>query len=428
MLFGAGGRGSRYHAGVSDAGLPLTRLARSSGWSPTPRRVGRAVRRNPWAAGFVAAAVLGVGWAAFPHARAAYAGHRLRYGGHVVTFAPRVPRRLRELAPLPAGSAWWTTPVAVTLRGDRTTLQMHAATPLLRRLETTPHVRDVSLVSLQVDGEAARLLAGRHAEPVLILHECDVRGGGLRPLAAAPGLRQLELTLCRLPAGELGAFAAVPTLRDIYLDGSVGVRGEAAALGGHPRLRLLAARGTGFGDEDLAALARCPALRGLLLDRTEVTDDGLAALRDAVPSLAALHARGTRISDAGLEAFGPHPAVRWLDLSGTAVTDAGLRSVVDSCPNLISLSLARTAVGDAGLDALAELDRLETLDLSGTAATDAILDRWDEWPALSAVELPLGATPTVRGYNGGKPPPKFWVSDGEAGLSVRLTYLVDDPP
>ena len=350
---------------------PVTRFARLTRWVPTPRRVWRVARRRPRAAAFAVLVLLALGGLIFPHARAAWVGHRLRAGGHEVKFGHYINETARRWAPLPTDSALWKTPVAVYFNGGGDRRPVAA---WLDDLDALPQVRQIGFRNARLTVVDARRAAARHRGSYLQLNRCVFEPGALQPFARQSGLTIVSLDGSTLPPGELAFLAGGSTLEGIGVVNAVGVRGQLVPLGGHPTLQWVIADGSSFGDDDLAALATCPALVRLNANRTDVTDAGLAAMRGA-PGPFALLLGNARITDAGLAAFGSHPRLGRFDLQNTAVTDAGALSLVENCPNLTSLDLSGTAVTDAALETLAGLSKLDYLTISDTAVTDAARDR-----------------------------------------------------
>ena len=351
---------------------PVTRFARLTRWVPTPRRIWRLARRRPRGAAVAVLVSLALGGLTFPHARAAWVGHRLRYDGHGVTFGHSINETARRWAPLPTDSALWKTPVGVTYRGG-----LHGQESVaewLDRVDALPHVSHVGFSRAFLTAEDARRAAARHTDPHLLLEDCGLNPGALAAFARLPNTTTASLGGTNLEPGELAPLARATKLEIIYVRYSRGVRGQFVPLARHPTLQWVIADGTSFGDADLAALTTCPVIFVLHANRTDVTDAGLAAMR-GTPGPVKLLLGNTRIADAGLAAFGSHPRLSRLDLSNTAVTDAGALSLVENCPNLTSLDLSGTAVTDAGAAALAGLSKLDYLEISDTAVTDAARDR-----------------------------------------------------
>ena len=327
---------------------PQTRLARLTRWVPTPRRAWRLAKRRPGAAAFVAAVLLAPGGLVWPHARAAWVGHRLRYAGHGVTFGHYLPETARRWAPLPTDSFLWKTPVGVSYRGG-----LHGQEPVsawLDRVDSLPHVGFVGFDTAHLTAAHGRRAAVLHDDPTVDLSRCHFEPGSLRAFAELPRVRTFFLDGSNVPPGELAPLSGAAALTGLGVRDCGGVRGELAPLAGHGRLEWVLAEGSDFGDADFAAVGRCPALDRLYLDRTEVGDVGLAA-------------------------FGPHAGLRWLHLGGTRVTDAGLVHLAARCPNLEGLTLSGAAVTDAGLPHLAGLPKLSFVDLTNTAVTAAGADR-----------------------------------------------------
>ena len=352
---------------------PETRLARLTRWVPTPRRAWRWAKRYPKAAAFVAAVLLALGGLVWPHARAAWVGHRLRYAGHGVTFGHYLPETARRWAPLPTDSFLWKTPVGVSYRGGLHGQESVSA--WLDRVDSLLHVSFVGFDTAYLTAEDGRRAAAMHSDPVVILEDSHLDPGVLASFARLPNTTKLSVTGTALEPGELAPLAGAVRLEGVNVRSCWGVRGQFVPLGGHAALQWVLAGGTSFGDADLAALAGCPALVRLNADRTDVTDAGLAAMNGA-PGPYGLRLGNCRVTDAGLAAFGPHPRLTGLFLANTGVTDAGLVSLVRDCPNLSALDLAGTAVTGAGLSTLAGLPRLEYLDLTDAAVTAAAAGRF----------------------------------------------------
>ena len=331
----------------------VRRLARRVwAWAPTPRRAGRWATRHPGAAVLCAVTAAGLAWAAFPHARAQWVGHRMRYAGHGVTFGHHLPETARAWAPLPRDAGVWTTPAGVWYGGSlrkRTT----DFGDWVDDVTALPHVRSVGFDHAHgVTADRARRLAGLHAEPVVVLARSSFEPGGLRPLVSLPHLTSVQLVGCHLPGGELRAVAGAAGLDFLRVEGCTGVRGDLATLAGRPTLRFVFAQGSDLTDDSLAGLAGCPGLARLQLGGTRVTDAGLSALGSGSAKVAGLDLAGTRVTDAGLAALGPQPRLASLILADTAVTDAGVLRMLENAPSLDSLDLTGTAATAAALEPL----------------------------------------------------------------------------
>ena len=380
---------------------PLTRARRLTRWVPTPRRAWRAAKRRPKTAALLLAAAAGVCVAVFPHVRAAWAGHVLRYRGHPVRFGHYLDETVRRYAPLPTGSPLWTTPVAVSYQGDNRL----AGTPrqFVGRLAAMPHVSYVGFTHADLNKWTARRAAARHSDIELSLRHCTLDPGALRAFTKNRRLVHVRVTDGWLPPGEFAPLADAPGLQGMELQGSTGVGGGLAPLAGHPTLWWVVADGSDLNDESFAALLTCPKMARVDARRTDVTDAGLAALNGR-GGPAGVMLSSTRVTDAGLAALTACPGLGRLELNRTAVTDAGVAAVARACPNLSVLTLAGTAVTDACLGDLTRLEDLILLDLSDTAVTDAVFDAAAAWPADPGLVL----SPTVVP----DPLPPGWTRDG----------------
>lgn len=263
---------------------------------------------------------------------------------------------------------------------------------------------DVTHVQLRGLGDAA--VAQLVRRPNLLGFEfVRTQGGapltdaGLRTLAQATGLRDLELTGADdvTPAGLL-QLRPLRELRTLHLSDTPLDDGSLQVLAAFPHLRELSLTAApGLGDGAMPAIAACPTLRSLTL--TSCKNVPAASLRDlqALTGLEELTLAGQPgVDDDTLAALRTATSLRKLELDGTAtITSAGLlhlpvtlreltlvstpgldgsagKLLRDRFPELRALSVMNCAwVDDEALIAILDLPRLEHLDISVCKNTTA---------------------------------------------------------
>ena len=217
---------------------------------------------------------------------------------------------------------------------------------------------------VELGGSVARDEQGR-------LVEIDLRGSWvtdleLTRLAAASGVRELDLSRTHISDVALQTIARLPELRSLNLRFCEHITEAGVAhLRNARNLERLDLRGASVSDSGMAFLAQIPTLRWLDIGITQITGPSFEAI-EALERLETLSIGGNRVSELGLGYLQALPRLRALDLSGSQITDSGVWGVT---------------VTDVNLDVIAALTGLERLNLAASDS-DYIANIGDGVPRL----------------------------------------------
>jgi Leucine-rich repeat (LRR) protein len=312
---------------------------------------------------------------------------------------------------------------------------VHITAPLLTSLKGLPHLTVVRIHSQQIDEGALAVLrefdslkeldlSGSNIDDASVqylpdvdtlnLRETNLTDAGLRHLAGAKRLRELNLMCCGPITGTGLAVLKNCPIEVLYLLGTsadVGVENLAelrrlrelrgplpatetalAALSKLGELRVLELDAdTTIGSSGLTPLMKLTKLRELRIFKLGNADERIAVLSE-MKSLRMLSLASAELTDRGLSHISRMRSLEMLDITRTDVTDDGL-SLLPNLRGLKELSLeAVQGITDRGMLKLVRLPELEELDLQATRISDAsiaVLGQFQHLRRLNVCGTPM---------------------------------------
>jgi len=208
-------------------------------------------------------------------------------------------------------------------------------------------------------------------------------------IAAAPELRELDITYTQLTSDAYDRIGRVKGLRSLSLCETKTTDADLARLKGLTGLERLYVGSVPpnprITDAGMARLAGMTRLKNLELQSAGVSDAGLAHLEGLVNLEFVNLLTCQRVKGPGLVHLQKLPRLHILDLRGTQVDDAGLANLA-GMTQLQSLG-AGHRITDAGIQHIATLTGLSWLDLSGSPITEKGLESLRGLTALGGLYL-----------------------------------------
>ena len=202
--------------------------------------------------------------------------------------------------------------------------------------EAAAQVRELNLQSTNgsLSGAGLQALGELPTLTTLKLSDGKMLPAGLKSLAAATSIRNLDVTATRVDDEVLGAIASsINGLESLNLNGTKISAGAGASVSQLAGLKSLNLSGTQADDTTVAALTGLP-LENIILAKTRITDTSIQALIKM-------------------------PTLKELDVSTTGVTGAGFKGINRS--QISSLNVSGTQFGTMGFAALKGCRKMETL-------------------------------------------------------------------
>lgn len=202
----------------------------------------------------------------------------------------------------------------------------------------------------------------------------------LKPIAAMPSLRTLDLSHTRVTDIGFQQLKSVANVEDVnlYYAEQIG-DGALVVMKSWKKLKRLNLRGTKVTDLGVSQLVAHPSLESIDVGYSLFTDNGFEPMT-SIPNLKEIYVGGNKLTDVGVNMLRLIPALSVVDLSGAQRTDSGLwaATITDrgletlgQLKNLRVLNLRASKITDAGMGSLGGLTQLSELDLAQTNLTSS---------------------------------------------------------